>query len=273
VETLLYKDLVSSTDKSTLDTHKLNINTVYTNVVGSQQNISTTKINNQTDIDTAQSQVSDLENQLKESEVGLYQAQINQAKAQIDILENQLEDATLKSPVSGQITKVNKRIGETVQPMTQDIVISLIPEEPFQIKVDIPEVDIGKIDLGNICKITLDAFHEIEFSGKVIEIEPAETIIQGVVYYKTKISLEMEDKKIKPGMTANVSIIADSKENVLIIPQRAVIEKNGKKFVRVPLDTTFKEVEVQTGLRGSEGEIEVISGLKEGDRVITFIKQ
>jgi len=73
-------------------------------------------------------------------------------------------------------------------------------------------------------------------------------------------------------MTANVTIITDFKENVLILPQRAVLERNGKKFVRVPEDSTFKEIEVQTGLRGSGGEIEIISGLKEGDKVITFIK-
>ena len=64
-----------------------------------------------------------------------------------------------------------------------------------------------------------------------------------------------------------------SRENVLIIPQRAVIEKNGKKIVRIPSGKNYQEIEVQTGLRGSEGEIEIISGLREGDKVITFIKE
>jgi len=137
---------------------------------------------------------------------------------------------------------------------------------------NISEVDIGIIDLGQPVNITFDAFSEEEFSGRVIEINPAETLIQGVVYYKIKTAMEMENKKIKPGMTANLIITTDSRENVLILPQRAVTEKEGKKLVKIPENKGYKEVEVETGLRGSQGEIEIISGLKQGDIVITFIK-
>jgi len=281
-----YLGLVSATDKSSLDTHRGYINTALTNVVNSYQTITSTKLADETSLNVARAQVSRAEGAIiaaeddlalitaspRQEDIDLYQAQVRQAEAQVQLLENQIEETILRSPISGQITKVIKRIGETVQPMMKDVVISLIPEEPFQIEVDIPEVEIGKIDLRDPSKITLDAFPEEEFSGKVIEIEPAETIISGVVYYKIKIGLDTENTKIKPGMTANVTIITDFKENVLILPQRAVLERNGKKFVRVPEDSTFKEIEVQTGLRGSGGEIEIISGLKEGDKVITFIK-
>lgn len=271
-ENAVYREIVSSTDKSSLDTQKLNINTVLANVINAQQNTSAIKITNTTNINNAEAKVSILRSQLESGgdTIGLYQAQINQARAQVALLENQIQEATIISPIEGQITKINKKLGEMVQP--SESIISLISQDPFQIEVDIPEADIGKINLADSVKITLDAFPETEFSGKVIEIEPAETIIQGVVYYRVKTSLEVEDTKIKPGMTVNIIITTDVRENVLIIPQRAIIEKNDKKMVRIPVDKNYQEVEVQTGLRGSEGEIEIISGLKKGDKVVTFMR-
>jgi len=175
--------------------------------------------------------------------------------------------------VAGQITKKNKKIGEQVQASSSDSVFSLLPQEPFQIEVDIPEVDISNVELGNPCRITIDAFPEIEFEGEVIEIEPAETVISGVVYYKIKVNFDLEFEGVKPGMTANVVIITDSKENALIIPQRAITEKEGKRFVKVPFEKSFKEIEIEIGIKGTRGEIEVVSGLEQGDEIITFIKE
>jgi len=73
-------------------------------------------------------------------------------------------------------------------------------------------------------------------------------------------------------MTANVIVVTESKENVLTIPQRAIFEKDGKKFVRIVEGDNLKEIEIQVGLKGVQGEVEIISGLKEGDKVVTFLK-
>lgn len=280
-----YRNTVSSADKTVLDTQKTNINTALTNVTNSKQTISSAKLTNESNINTAQSEVSSAEGVLKtaqdelalivaeprQEDVDLYQAQLNQAQAKVSLLENQVWEATLRSPIKGQVTRIDKEVGEQVS--ITEAVVSLLPQEPFQVEVDISEADIGKIDLADPAEITLDAFPEMEFSGKVIEIEPAETMISGVVYYKTKVSLEAEDNKIKPGMTADVTIISDSRENVLVVPRRAVFEKDGKKFLRLTTGDAFEEVEVETGLKGGQGEIEILSGLKEGDEVITFIKE
>jgi len=152
-------------------------------------------------------------------------------------------------------------------------VISIISQEPFQIEVDISEIDIGKVDIGDSVEITLDAFPDYKFLGKVIDIDPAETIIQRVVYYKITVGFEEPDERIKSGMTANIDIITDSRENVLIIPQRAVLIKNGEKIVRILEGEEIKELQVKTGIQGGQGEIEILSGIKEGDKVITFIKK
>lgn len=269
----LYRNRVSATDKTSLDNQRSYINTALTNVTSARQTISSKKLS----VDSVEDELQKAEDQLtlvkvepRREDVDLYKAQIEQAQAQINLIENQIQESTIISPTGGQITKINKKLGEMVQP--SESIVSLISQDPFQVEVDIPEADIGKINLADSVKITLDAFPETEFSGKVIEIEPAETIIQGVVYYRVKTSLEVKDTKIKPGMTANIIITTDVRENVLIIPQRAIIEKNDKKMVRIPVDKNYQEVEVQTGLRGSEGEIEIISGLKKGDKVVTFMR-
>lgn len=273
-EELNYRNSVSSTDKTSLDTQRTNINTALTNLVNAQQTIISKKLS----IQSAEGQVQSAKDELnlltaspRQEDIDLYSAQVAQAQASADLLTNKIQEATLRSPVKGQIAKINNKKGELVQLTTK--VISLIPEEPFQVEVEIPEVSIGKIEPGDLCRITLDAFPEDEFLGKVMEIEPAETIIQGVVYYKIKVSVEEQDSEIKPGMTANVVIVSETRENVLIIPQRAITEKEGKKIVRLPEKDNYQEREIETGLRGSAGEIEIISGLKEGDKVITFIKE
>ena len=74
-------------------------------------------------------------------------------------------------------------------------------------------------------------------------------------------------------MTANIIITTDFRKDVLTIPQRAVSHKQGKEIAKIPLDNTFQEIEIKTGLKGSDGTIEVLSGLNQGDKVITFIKK
>jgi len=281
-----YRNDVPSTEKTNLDNNKSNINSALADVTNDQQTISSTRLSNQSSINTAEATLLTAEGELEATEdnlalvladprsedIDLKRAQVNKARASVAILESKISDSVLKSPVAGQISKIEKEIGEQVS--LGELVVALLPQEPFQIKVDIPESDIGKVNIGDMSEVVLDAFPEEEFKGKVIYIDPAETVISGVVYYETKVSLEMEDNRIKPGMTANVVIITDFKENVLTVPARAVIEKEGRKIVRrMTNDEEYEEVSVETGLRGTDGKIEIISGLKEGDKVITFIKK
>lgn len=284
----IWQNLVSSSYKTALDSHKSYINSALTNIVSAQQNITLTKITNKTNIDSAQAKVDSARGALREAQdnldlvlapprqedIDFYQAQVDQAQAKVNLLRHQINKSILKAPVDGEIVKINKEIGEQVN--LGEPVLSLIPQDPFQIEIDVAEVDIGKVHLGDQAKITLDAFPEIKFSGKVIEIDPAETVIAGVVYYKAKVSLDSQGCKveIKPGMTASVDIITDQRENVLVVPSRAIIEKDNKKFVRIPQTQggyTLKEV--QTGLKGNQGYIEIISGLQEGEEIISFIEK
>ena len=74
-------------------------------------------------------------------------------------------------------------------------------------------------------------------------------------------------------MTANLDILTDGRQDVIAIPQRAVITKNGEKFVRVVRDSLIEEIQIKTGLISRDGLIEITDGLNEGDKVVTFVEE
>jgi RND family efflux transporter MFP subunit len=298
MEEPIYRNVVSAANKTSIDNHRGYINIEITENISAQQNIASLKLTNQTSINTAQiskdaaqAGLNTYQGQLetardnlalaeaepRQTDIALHQAQIKEARASLAIIQKQIQDTILTAPVNGTITNVYGEIGETVKATSP--VLVMISDNEYQIEIDIPESDIGFIDLGQVSKITLDAFPEQEFAGAVVEVEPAETIIQGVVYYKTKIGFSdkiSEINWVKTGMTANIIITIDSKKDVLTLPLRAIKERDSVKFVRVVSDEAsqdFAEIEVEIGLRSNKGTVEIISGLNEGDKVITFIKE
>lgn len=205
-------------------------------------------------------------------DVKAYQAQMENLAAAYNLAAENYEDTMLKAPIDGLISKINFDPGENIS--ATETAVSLINDNGYKITVDISETDITKIHVDNQVDITLDAYGEdVLFTGSVSEIEPAETVIQDVIYYRVTILFDKFDQDIKPGMTANVTIRTASKNNILFIPRRAIIDQDDKKIVRVLDGEKIHEVEVQTGLRADNGLIEIISGLEEGETIVTFIKE
>lgn len=242
-------------------------NVAYDNALRSARNSVATALTNrdqqlagaQTRIDTAAGNVT------------VVRAQVGQAQANLDLLRNQISDNVLKSPIQGIITKVNYQIGEQVTP--QKALVSLLTENNYQLEVDIAETDIAKISLNDPVDVKLDSLgKEVGFSGVVYFIEPAATIIQGVTYYKVKVSFNPGAEAVKPGMTADAVITTDRRENVLLMPSRAIVERDNAKFVRILENNIPREVAVTVGQNGDDGLVEVTSGVNEGDNVVTFVK-
>lgn len=282
-----------SISQTSLDTFKSDINTDQTNTATKIAAVQTAKANLQTkgveyqnSLEQAESNVTKAKAALKVAqaelslklagplsyELDLARAKVNQAQANLQKALADLGDYSLRAPVDGLISKINFAKGEYVG--TGAAVISEIGISNLEIKVDAPEADIAKIKTGQIASITLDAFTDNrELRGRVTFIDPAETIINDVVYYKVKVSFEQKEDEVKSGMTANVTILTKSRQNVLYIPSRAILEKNNSRFVRVLANGVKEEKEVTTGLRADEGLIEILSGLTEGETAITFIKE
>jgi len=141
----------------------------------------------------------------------------------------------------------------------------MINQGQFQIEANVSETDISKIKLGNNIALTLDSLGPNEkFSGKVIKIDPAETVVSGVIYYKVTSVFDMEDARIKSGMTVNMDIETDKRENVLVLPYYLIKEKNDRKYILAKEENDVIEKEIKTGLEG-EIMVEILDGLNEGD--------
>ncbi|OGF33770.1 hypothetical protein A2223_00135 [Candidatus Falkowbacteria bacterium RIFOXYA2_FULL_35_8] len=201
-----------------------------------------------------------------------YSAQVKQLQAAYGLAEKNWQDSSIKSPINGVVTKINFEIGEQVSPT--ETVVTIVSQNDYLIEVDISETDITKLNNNNEVDITFDSYgDENKFTGKVVSIDPAQTVIQDVIYYLVKIEYEERDFEIKPGMTANVTIHTDQRDDVLYIPRRAIIEKDNKKIVRVLEQGNIREVEVETGLKADDGLIEIKNGLEPGLEIVTFIKE
>jgi len=183
---------------------------------------------------------------------------------------NNLEKCFLYSPIDGTVTVQNAEIGKTV---TANVpIVSLISNANFEIESYVSEADIAKIRAGDKALITLDAYGDNEiFEAKVIVIDPAETVINGVNAYKVTLQFNNENELIKSGMTANIRIITAERENVLAVPERAIITRGDEKFVLIDKnDSSPEERKVEVGIKGSNGYVEILSGLNEGEKIISF---
>ena len=251
--------------KTAIQTTRTNLSTKYATLTSNTHAIVSarnTYSSYQTVVAKAQAALKDAQNPPREVDVASYRAALAQAVANRD-------KAIIKAPISGVITQVNNKVGEAINNV--DPVIKLLSPH-YEISVDISETDIAKIKLNDAVVMTLDAFGEdVKFSGKVFNIDPASTVIQDVVYYKVKISIDDTDKAIKPGMTANVVIKTDNRDNALIIPSRAV-RTDGVKSVNVLENNQEVKKEITLGIKGDDGKVEVLNGLNEGDLVILGIQ-
>lgn len=209
-------------------------------------------------------------------DVASLQADVRRARADLDSSEARLKKATIVSPISGWITDLKYSVGEQVS-VAQPMVVVQSLDNNFRILADISESDIAKVALQDTVEITFDAFgNDVRVPATVEKIDPAEKLIEGVVYYQVDVRLAQSVAPIglKPGMSADLEILTADLADVLIVPQRSVLERaDGQKYVRVPGGDLFVEKDVITGLRGDGGKVEIKKGLNEGEEVILTIKE
>jgi HlyD family secretion protein len=248
-------------------------------IVDAKNALDTAKSNQAKLVAAAQSRVKTVEAQLKQvtaksrsEDIALARAQVQQSQAALELINNQIINDTIKAPIAGVVTQSNYKVGE--QSSGAKPVIVMIAENNYEIDIDVSETDIAKVKINDPAKVTLDAYGDsVKFEGRVMFIEPAETLIQGVTYYKVKIDFSPDiNHPIKPGMTATAEIATATRDNIIMIPMRAVLDKDGNKYVRVLVNGQPVENAVSLGLSGDGGLVEIISGVNEGDSVITFTK-
>ena len=192
-------------------------------------------------------------------------ARYEKAQAQVQNYASMIEKTKLISPLAGTVTRVDVEVGEIATAGLS--AVTVMSDDPFKIEVFIPEVDIAKVAIGNKARVTLDAYDDsVVFNASVGEIDPAETIVEGVPTYKVTLRFDAIDNRIKSGMTANIKIVVGEKLGTLMVPSRAI--HNGKVTVATGVEGETREVTVTTGVQGDDGSVEILSGLKEGDMVV-----
>src|SRR5437764_10862741 len=231
-------------------------------------------------------------------------ANLHQAEANVKIKQGardkakaDLDHCTIKSPVDGEVISRSVDVGQTVAASLQAPVIFTIANDltKMQIDANVAEADVGAVTVDQNVDFSVDAFPNRTFHGKVVQVRNESITVQNVVTYDTVIGVNNADLKLKPGMTANVSIMIEHKDDVLQIKNAALRyrpadgattplqakgipppggragtgrERKNERTVYVLSESDPKPVVIKTGI--SDGIVtEVVEGLKEGDRVVT----
>ncbi|OGZ29439.1 MAG: hypothetical protein A2931_01495 [Candidatus Niyogibacteria bacterium RIFCSPLOWO2_01_FULL_45_48] len=256
-----------SLSQTTVDSYRADVLTARTNINTTISGITSAEEK----LRSAQSSLNLAQEDLALLLAGTRPEKITAQEASVENYRAQLVKTLIRAPISGIVTKQDAKVGEIVGAASS--VVSLISESNFEIEANIPEADIAKAVTGNEAEATLDAYGGgIIFKAVISSIDPAETVLEGVATYKTILQFVEKDERIKSGMTANVDIITERRENVIYIPQRAAITQDGLKIVRVIDGGKIREVAVETGII-AEGNIEIVVGLNGGEEVITFIPE
>ena len=191
------------------------------------------------------------------------QAKLDEAKIAVDDAQRNLDQATLVAPFDGIVAAVNYNVSDTAS----GTAVTIVDLSPLQVAVTVSEVDIAKIQVGETATMTLDALSGKSYHAKVISISPVGTITSGVVNYTVTLAITNADDTIKPGMTANLAVEVQRRDNVLLVPVRAVRTQGNQKVVTMRSNGQSIQKAVSTGL-SNDTSIEITSGLQEGDVVL-----
>ncbi len=215
---------------------------------------------------------------LKDTVAGPDELDIRSAELSLQSKQYAYNDCFIYAPFDGVVATLTAKVGES----SGSSVGTLITKQKLA-TISLNEVDIAKIKLGQKVDLTFDAIEDLTITGEVAEIDSIGAVSQGVVTYNIKISFDLDDDRIKPGMSVSATIITDNAEGVIAILSSAIKNLRGENYVEIfdsPLTKTAfktqgstsitlpKQVKVEIGLVG-DINTEIISGLKEGDIIVT----
>lgn len=198
----------------------------------------------------------------------LTNASVEQAAAGVAVAQANLQGTRIVAPISGTVTELNAKVGQQASPGTP--LVSLIGNGGFEVDAGVSETDVGKLAVGNKVSMTLDAFPNETFTGSVFYIAPAQTNTQGVISYQIKISFDKADSRLKSGLTANIDIQTKHKDNVLILPQYAILQNDNGTFIETLSGKTVTTSPVTLGIQDQKGNVEILSGVTLGEQVINI---
>ncbi|MFP4438948.1 MAG: efflux RND transporter periplasmic adaptor subunit [Chloroflexaceae bacterium] len=213
------------------------------------------------------------------SEIAKAEAAIARAEVAVKEAERDIEQATMLAPFAATVSRVNLQVGErtdgpSAEGSSADIVISDLSSMHVDVPVD--ELDVAQIEVGQQVRVTLDALPDQELTGTVTNIAPtADKSDQGTTTYEVTVEIDMGDAPVRPGMTAVVEIVTVSKDDVVLVPRRAVQTENGQSYVLIPVEgeptepgmPASEQREVELGLSDRQF-VEITDGLEAGEEIL-----
>ncbi len=214
----------------------------------------------------AQAQMEDAQREVDRLKDGPDENDIAAAKARIAAAEATLNQARITAPFAGTITLAKPLIGDQVNPGT--VAFRLDDLTHLLVDVEISEIDINAIEVGQPVTMAFDAILGKDYNGTIVEVSQTGAVVAGAVNFTVTVEITNPDELVRPGMTAAVTILVKEVTDVLMIPNRAVRVVDGQRVVYILQDGVPVPIKVRLG-SSSDTYSEVVGGdLKEGDQIV-----
>jgi HlyD family secretion protein len=191
---------------------------------------------------------------------------IEAAEAAVDAAQASLDNASLLAPFDGTVTQVDVKTGDLVS--SGDVAFRIDDLASLYIDLQISEVDLASLTAGQQATVEFDALAEKVYRGEVTEIGMIGTVSNGVVNFPVTVRVTDADEDIRPGMTASVTIVTDERQDVLLVPNKAILTSAGQRTVTVLFEGQQISLPVTVGLTNSSMSEVTSSQLREGDVVV-----
>ncbi len=251
-----------STWKTDVATGRTEVGTAITNVVAAETALNAAS----TALTVAEKQLALKQAPATPDQIAASEAAVAQAEAQANLIQAQINQTVLRSPIAGTVTDVVPKVGEVVT--AGEAVVTVIGNNSLEAEAYVAEADVAKLAVGNPVTMTFDALPGETFTGHLTSIDPAQTVLNGVANYKIKVDFDKMDPRFKSGLTANLTIETQRKDNVLVIPQFAIVQNDQGTFAVKVTNGKQEQVPITLGIQDQNGNAEVVSGLQEGDQVL-----
>jgi HlyD family secretion protein len=218
------------------------------------------------DYDIAQAKLDDAQREWDRVKNGPNANDISAAEAKVAAAEATVSLGWIEAPFDGTITQVNPKIGDQVSSGTPGFRIDDLSQ--LFVDVEISEVDINRVQIGQQAELTFDAISGKAYTGVITEVATVGQDSGSGVDFTVTLKISDPDQQVRPGMTAAVNIIVSEKNDILTLPSRAVRLIDGQRVIYTLRNGTIQKVPIETGST-SDTSIEVISGdIKEGDLIV-----
>ena len=214
----------------------------------------------------AEAQLKDARRNLDRLQNGVDPADLAAAEGRIAAAQSTLNMSHIIAPFDGTITQAEPSIGDQVTAGT--VAFRIDDVSHMLVDLQVSEVDINNVTIGQPATLTFDAILTKEYHGKVVEVGQAGDTVQGVVSFTVTVELTDADELVKPGMTAAVNVVIEEQKDVLLIPNRAVRLVDGERVVYVLVDGQPVQVKIKLGTSSDTMSVLVGGDIKEGDQII-----